>query len=171
MMKHYRMPRKASYAADGAIDAAIAYSVSSAAPAALLALKQEAVRARRTSIALSVLLMRLSIIPGKLRLSRRAELSSLKMRVSETLRHTDTVGPYDEDGVLAVLPGAELTGAEAAAKRLVEAHNRRPQAKCLVFEIGAAALGPAESNLTELVQRAADNLLSVEEDGDLRNAG
>lgn len=161
-----RTPRKAEYDKNPSIDATIAYSVGGGAPTVLVALKQEALRARRSDLAIAILVMRLVIVGAGMRLSPRAEISSLKMRVCETLRHTDTVGQLPDSEVLAVLPGADLPGAEAAARRLIAAHARRPQAKHLDFVIGPACLGADEGDLAAMIERGRANRIEVEDKDD-----
>lgn len=156
-----RTPSRATYDKHGSIDARIAYSVGARAPSVMVALKREALRARRAEIALCVLVMRVRLMEGASRLSRLAELSSLKMRVADTLRRTDTVGQLHDGEVVAVLPGAELAGAEKAAERLVAANHRRSQAKLVEFTIGAARLGDDEGDLDALIERARRNVLAL----------
>lgn len=85
----------------------------------------------------------------------RPKMRTLQRRVSDCLRHTDTILRLNEHEIVAVLPGADLEGGLAAARRLAMISiSQAKKGRGLVFDLGVSALASEDMTPQELIDRA-----------------
>ena len=80
-------------------------------------LVRECLRARRNSLAISIIMLMITESKKAIVRGRRSQIAALRSRALRGLRETDVVGKYDGERVLCILPGADIEGAIVAADR------------------------------------------------------
>ncbi len=157
-MRSQRRPARVSYVEDPAIDRALATSAPENGPKILRDLVREVGRARRSQLALGILVLRIKADPDTAQKAwgGRPPLATLLLRVSQTLRETDTVGQLSKDELLAILPGADMEGGCVVSERLQNnARTHRDRGlMTFAFACGVDVLAPDDDNVMALVDRA-----------------
>lgn len=120
-------------------------------------LLKEITRARRVGKPVSILFIRLSVSGdgAAARNNLRKAQMRLLPRLSEALRHTDKVGQFHQNAVIAVLPGATADGAQIAVDRLKLTQGTRPMRGTeITLRVGIAEAMPEDDTVDDLIERA-----------------
>jgi PleD family two-component response regulator len=133
-------------------DDALGWSAPPDGPKIVDDLVRECLRARRNSLAISIIMLMITESKKAIIRGRRSQIAALRSRALRGLRETDVVGKYDGERVLCILPGADIEGAIVAADRLRKLGTARNALTDVA--IGYAQLGPSEKDVAQFIARA-----------------